>query len=189
MAILERHRVTWTGSPVVGPGVSTFYFQSPSSSAAGAALHDLFEGLQGNHPAGITWVIESSGVTIDSISGDVNGAWSYTPAESPVTSTGGSDYANGVGMRLTWLTDHFVGGRRSVGATFMVPLVLDKYTGAGNLADGTISGTQSVCDAFVAADVGFCIYSRPTDERVGSFGNVVAARVPDLVSWLRSRRT
>lgn len=189
MAILERHRVTWSGSPVVGAGVSTFYFQSPSSSAAGAALHDLFEGLQGNHPAGITWTIESSGVTIDSISGDVNGSFSYTPAEATVSSTGGSGFANGVGMRLQWVTDHIVRGRRSVGATFMVPLAIDKFTGAGNLADGMVTGTQTVCDAFVGADVGFVVYSRPGGGNVGSFGAVTAARVPDKVSWLRSRRT
>lgn len=189
MPAIMRVRVRWAGSPLVGPGVSTFYFNSAASSANGAALADLFTALAPVVPGGVQWTIDNSGDTINEVNGDIDGSWSYTPAEAPIASSGSTTFTNGVGLRIKWVTDGIFHGDRVVGSTFVVPIPSVLFEGAGNLTSGAITGVQSAAAAFIAAADGFVIWSRPGVLNDGEVNPVTAASVPDAVSWLRSRRT
>jgi hypothetical protein len=186
---MKRYRVSWTGSPVVGGGLSTFY-TSPSSEVGGADdIEAFFSGIGGVVATGVQWVIPSSGDMINSEDGSLAGSWSDPGTGGTVASSGSGSWANGVGARIVWNTDGLFRGRRVRGSTFVVPIWISGYEGAGNLTSTTITQLQNTADALVAALPELGIWSRPVGLDAGEFNAVTSATVPDKVSWLRSRRT
>jgi hypothetical protein len=140
-------------------------------------------------PSGVQWVIPSSGDIIESVDGSLAGSWSDPGTGGTVASSGVGSWANGVGARIVWNTDGVFNGDRVRGSTFIVPLWISAYEGAGNLTSTTITQLQNTADALVAALPELGIWSRPAGLSQGEFNAVVSATVPDRVSWLRSRRT
>src|SRR5262245_26638593 len=124
MAELQRVEVTWSGSTVVGGGVSVFYFLIPATGFV-AALADYFTAVKDNHPPGTQWTIPNSGDIIQDTDGTLVDSWS-DGTTTVVTAAGSVTYANGVGLRVVWNTNGFFGGRRVRGWTFHVPLTVDK---------------------------------------------------------------
>jgi len=189
---MHRVRVTWTGAPVVGPSVSTFYFEELATDAPITALKNFFTANILRHPTGIQWTIPSSGDILNETDGSLAGSWSFPGAGGVVASTGPSNFANGVGYRVQWRTNGIHNERRVIGSTFMVPMEATAFEGAGNIVAGTITAVQTAASAFVTACAGdLVIWSKPKDESTadGELNAVVSAIMPDKVSWLRSRRT
>jgi hypothetical protein len=109
-----------------------------------------------------------------------------------VVSTGGATFANGVGARIKWRTNGIHGDRKVVGSTFIVPLIQNCFEGAGNLTPTTVTLMQNSANALVTAAAGdLGIWSRPAagGGSDGEWNAITAGVAPDLVSWLRSRRT
>lgn len=188
MPSLSQIVVSWSGSGVVGAGASVFWCQPGDEGGVIAAARTFFNSCAALLPNTTQLSFPTSGNVIDELSGKVSGGWT-AGAVSPLSFTGSSTWANGVGMRVKWNTIGVVNGRKVVGATFLVPLLLTSYEGAGNLFSGTITTVQGAAAAFVSATPTIRIYSRKTPLHAGISFPVLSATVPDKVSWLRSRRT
>lgn len=186
---MKRHRVSWSGTPVTGPGLSTFY-EAPSSAVGGADdIQAFFEAIKAYVPTGVQWTIPSNGDLIESTTGALAGSWSDPGTGGTVTATGLGQFANGVGTRIVWNTDGLFHDRRVKGSTFIVPLVVSAYEGAGNITSGALAALQAAADGLVAAMPDMKIWSNPRGGVDGEVSQVLSATVPDRVSWLRSRRT
>jgi hypothetical protein len=97
-----------------------------------------------------------------------------------------------VGARVKWNTNGLFGDRKVVGSTFIVPLIINAYEGAGNLTSAVITNLQSAANALVtdmAGDMVIWSRGRVGGPPIGEKNAVVSASAPDKVSWLRSRRT
>lgn len=188
MANLWRVRVAWSGSAIVGPGVSTFHFL-PDTPGVIAAVKALFQQASNYVPAGVYWAVPNGGEVIDVATGDLVGVFTQAGG-GEVVAQGDSKYAAGVGGRIRWETGGFNNGRRVRGATFIVPLSSNIYDSAGTLVDASVTGMQTGINSFLGAlDEEFVIYSRGPGPNTGSTALVTAGSLVDRVSWLRSRRT
>jgi hypothetical protein len=188
MANLARVRCVWSGTSVIGPGVSTFYVKEAASGFP-ADIVTFFEAIKGAIPNTTVINVPDAGDLIDIDTGEISGTWSdFTGAN--VIGTGPTGWVEGVGARITWKTAGIRNGRRVVGSTFIVPLDVSQYDSAGRLDTAlvnlfTAEGNDLVSDL---AD-SMVIYSRPQGIQAGQASDVLVAVCPDSVSWLRSRRT
>lgn len=188
MASLARLRVTWTGSGIVGPGVSTFYFD-PADTGASTRVLAFFNTAPLLFPDKVTITVPSGGEIITDTTGELSGSWNDPGTGGTVTGTNTGDFAMGVGMQVRWQTGGIVGGRRVVGSTFLVPIASGIFDVNGTLDTATVTAEQSAANTMIGGAVTFKVWSRPTPSRVGSSNDITSAIVPDRVSWLRSRRT
>jgi len=188
MANLARVRVGWSGSPVTGEGVSTFYF-AEAHTGFSADLVAWFTQLAVVVPTVVTFTVPSAGDLIDVATGELSGTWSGE-AGGTVNSSSAQAYAAGVGMRVQWLTSGIRNGRRVKGSTFVVPITSNLYALDGSIADATIAAQTTGLNAFLTASLpNMVIYSRPSDTAAGQANTVIDGDIVDRVSWLRSRRT
>lgn len=188
MTNLARVRVEWSGTPVTGPGLSTFYFDSAGEGWV-ADLVTFFTAVRAFVPTGAAMTVPSSGDLIDDASGELVGAWSE-PGGALVAGNGNGTWPQGVGARVVWATDGIRNGRRVKGSTFIVPIVSSSFEGASGLTAGAQSGLGNAANALVTAQAGTMrIWSRPLPGQAGTSSVVIDGDVPDKVSWLRTRRT
>lgn len=189
MASIARLRVDWAGNGIVGPGLSTFYFD-PSNTGAADAVHDFFEALNPVlFPSGLTITVPSSGDIITDLTGELSGTWSDPGTGGVTTGTAVGDYALGVGMRVKWTTSTIFRGHRVKGSTFIVPIMGAIFDGTGTIDNATVTSASAAAAAMLTAGVDFKIWSRPGEGYSGSSSNITGGSVPDKVSWLRTRRT
>lgn len=191
MSTLARIRVTWNGSPVEGGGVSTFYTSNSDGSALNTAIRQFFSSCAVALPVGLTIGFEPGGETIESTTGQINGAWTMT-APAYVSGAADGPWAMGVGARIKWVTAGITRGRRVRGSTFLVPLSVDAYDDDGSVNDAVVGTFQTASNTLAGADSGSMrIYSRPTSALAadGVAHAVTSAIAPASVTWLRSRRT
>ena len=190
MSDLYRLRVTWGGAPVVGEGLSTFYFSNVDSSVP-AAVAGFFNDIKNQIPGGVSWQVPNSGDVLNDANGVITGSW-VAGTSSTVTSVVSATWVQGVGARVVWSTDGIVAGRRVKGSTFIVPILTEKFTSGGAIDDSMVSqfdlAAEDMLDALTGT-LNMVVWSRPTTSRTGSSHVVGGAHVPDKVSWLRSRRT
>lgn len=187
MANIERVRVTWTGSPVTGPGLSTFYFKSGTASPG--ALVTFFTAVAPYISAGVTFTVPGFGDVLDESNGGLTGTWAAAGGGT-VPSSGNAEHAQGVGARIQWRTGGIVARRRVVGSTFLVPVHRLMYDTDGTLAAGMVAAMAVAGANLIAAtSPNLVIWSRPKGTRLGTSHPVVASSFVDQVSWLRSRRT
>jgi len=188
MANLARVRVSWSGPAVVGPGISTFYFDEAGSGWT-ADLATFFNVVKAWIPVGTSMTVPNNGDLIDAASGELSGTWT-DGSTSVIGGTGVGNYTLGVGCRVVWATAGLTNGRRVKGSTYIVPILNAQFEGSGALVAAFVSSLDSAADALVTAQAGtFVIYTRPVNGAGGKSSAVTAANVPDAVSWLRSRRT
>lgn len=188
MANLARVRCTWSGAPVTGPGLSTFYFAEAGSGFT-AALSTFWQAVDAYIPIGVTVTVPSTGDLLDIATGDLTGTWSDA-ASGPGTGAGFGAFPAGVGARITWPTSGIVGGRRVVGSTFLAPLVNSVFGTDGTLDSTFLTAILTPVGAlWSGAGYDMMIWSRPVPGRAGEASEVIDGTVPDKVSWLRSRRT
>jgi len=187
MAVLARVRVEWSGTPVVGPGISTFYFDQGASGWV-TALSAFFTSARAFVPTGALMTVPSSGDLIEDATGELQGAWSEG-ATTPIAGNGNGFWPMGVGARVQWDTAGIRNGRRVKGSTYIVPIVSSSFEGAGNLSAGTVSGLGNAANLLVSTmGSAMKIWSRPSPGLPGASHAVIDGSCPDKVSWLRSRR-
>ena len=188
MAIIKRVRCEWTGTSVVGPAVSTFYF---SSGATGfqPALVSFFNTLAARRPAGVNVAIPNTGDELEASSGDLTSVWTAGVYTNSI-GTGAGVFVGGVGMRIVWNTNGFTNGRRVRGSTYFVPVSSATYDTDGTLAGSALADVDAAAGALLTA-VGttMVVWTRPRTGVTGGVNSVTGKTVPDKVSWLRSRRT
>lgn len=189
MPQIARLRVTWTGSAVVGGGLSTFYTLVSDVAGLPAAVQTFFTSLAPLVPTTLQWTIPRNGDTIDDGSGELTGTWSEAGADLVVNSSLAGAYPNGVGARVVWVTSGIHRGRRVRGATFICPLASGSFQSDGTLTDANVTTIRNAATTLVAAKP-LRIFSRPQPGAADGASNpVISSTVPDKVSWLRSRRT
>lgn len=192
-----RLRVTWSGSGVVGPGLSTFY-AADTSPGFPAAVRAFYQALVTSFPTNVTITVPNGGDVIDPSTGVLTGAWTDGTAPLPVVGTGAGTYAAGVGAQVRWRTLGVVAGRRVVGSTFLIPLVSPIFDSDGTITAASRTVIQNAANAYVTAAPYGTIWSRPyagdttpghvRPARAGSQHIISGAVVPDRPSWLVSRR-
>lgn len=190
MADLFRCRVGWSGTGVVGPGVSTFY-----STSGGPALNDaaraFFNTIKWAFPGTLVqWDFPGGGEIVDSFTGQATGAWSGGVTTPIISTSSFQQHPAGVGCRVVWTTPGFSHGRRVRGSTYLVPLANTMFSGDGTLDDDSRTQIATAAEVFRAAS-GLAIHTRPkhAGESTGGHASVTGVIVPDKVSWLKSRRT
>lgn len=188
MSNLARVRTIWSGTPVVGGGVSTFYFNEAHSGFV-ADLGAFWTALVTRIPAGVQLTTENTGDLVDVETGVLTGTWTDGSTQV-VTTTGVGAYAGGVGARIRWQTNGIRNQRRVRGSTFICPLTTTQFDSDGTLLTAFITSLGSAVGAlFTASEGNLRVYSRPRAGSGGAAHAVLNYTTPDKVSWLRSRRT
>lgn len=193
MTTIKRIRVVWSGTPVTGGGISTFYCL-PSDTALAASCKSAFTAAVGIFPSALSWTIPVTGDLIDDTTGALAGVWTETAGTGgTVVGTNAGTWSQGVGARVKWLTSGTFAGRRVVGSTFMVPLVINGFEGAGAITSAYLTTLNTFGSTLLSGVPTLRILSKPTvyngTPLNGTSSQVVSPLVPDLVSWLRGRRT
>lgn len=188
MANLARVRCVWSGSPVIGGGVSTFYVDEAAVGFV-ADINGFFEACKNLIVQGTTIQVESSGDLIDVATGALSGTWTDAAA-GPVVALGSGAYVAGTGLRVTWSTSGIRAGRRVRGSTFLAPLIAAAFESDGTPATSVLTTVGNAAAALrVQLPTELTIYSRPAGILPGQASPVVGYAVPNAASWLRSRRT
>lgn len=183
---------------MTGPGISTFYSVGGTVTLP-TTVKAFFVAIAGLFPPSVTLQFPVSGDIIDDADGSLTGGWTNAGSTTQIVGTGGSNFAAGVGMQVRWRTNGIVGHRRVVGSTFLAPASSAHYDTDGTILAVDVTTLQTAANTFVTAEPSLRIWSRPVPApippattpapRGGTSSVVVAAQVPDRVSWLRSRRT
>jgi hypothetical protein len=188
MPNLARVRTIWSGTGVVGPGVTTLYFDEAGSGFAANAAQ-IWTSLASMFPSTITWTTPNTGDLIDIATGQLTGTW-LDGTTTTAVGTSVSQYAAGVGARIKWHTGGIRNGRRVVGSTFLVPLDGNKFDAQGTIGAAHLAVMQTTATNVIgSAGNALCIYSKPSAGQPGQSSVVTVASIPDTVSWLRTRRT
>jgi len=182
-------RCAWSGAAVIGPSVSTFYFDQ-SGAGWTASLSNFFDSIKNRLPAGTVVSVPNTGDLIDDATGDLVGTWTDGTAGG-ATGTGGALYSQGVGFRVKWFTGGFHGGRRVVGSTFIVPMDDSMRDAAGTLGGAQIASVVTAADGLIGASSHVMkVWSKPKPGASDGASHVItSSSVPDAISWLRTRRT
>jgi len=189
MARLKRHRVTWSGSGVVGPGLTTFYVKPDSTVGEADDIEAFFTALASSITTAITITIPSSGDILEDTDGTLVGTWSDPGTGGVVTGTSAENFVMGAGARVRWNTSGIHNGRRVKGTTFICPVGISAFSGSLALSTTFQAALQTAASNLVTAVPELAIWSRPKVGSPGASNLVESALVPDAVSWLRSRRT
>lgn len=195
MADIARVRCTWSGTGIIGPGVSTFHIQGDQGALLAAGLNNFWQSLMGNLPATTNVTIPAGGEVIDDVTGDLTGVWSGGPGTNKVGTDPGA-FAQGCGGRIVWETGGVTGGRRVRGSTFVVPVGAGAYAPDGTLNEVVRGIWDTASDLLLTGNPTMVIWSKPfehptdpSQNRVGKSSVIEATTIPDKVSTLRSRRT
>lgn len=187
MATVARLRATYTGSQVVGPAVSSFFFD-PAASGYPGAVFDLFDGIKAQIPSGVQITVPNTGDLLNDTTGDLIGTWTE-PGGGIVTGTGSTAFILGTGYRIVWDTNGIRNGRHIRGTTFIVPTISSIFDTSGRLTAAAQSLAIAEATAYLTTLAGAGrVYSRPKGANNGESNEIVGARVPEQPSWLRSRR-
>lgn len=185
---LQRLRCEWSGTPVTGPGLSTFYGEADGTLSISAAAAAFFGLMRVLIPDGGTITIPNGGDLIDEATGTLVGSWGSSGSTTHDT-TGTGRWAAGVGARVVWQTDQVRNGHRVRGSTFVLPLISNAYEDNGTLGGTTVTALEDAVEAFmVQAPTQARVWSRPRPGIAGAAVPILRGEVPDKVSWLRSRR-
>lgn len=186
---IQRLRCEWTGDGVEGPGLTTFFAEADGTVAIAVGATGFFDAIKQLLPAGTTVRVPNGGDVLDETTGALVGTWG-TSSSTQISSITAGAFAGGVGARVVWETDAIRGGRRVRGATFVVPLRTAYYGTDGSLESTAITAMETAIAAMlVQVPTQMRVWSRPRVGLVGAGVQVARGRVPDRVSWLRSRRT
>lgn len=186
---MMRIRAQWAGPGVVGPSVSTFYWDA-SEVGGPALIRAFFDDIKASLPDQVTITVDGTGDILNDTNGNLVGTWTEDPG-AVVTGTSTGDQIEGVGTRVRWNTNGIHGGRRVKGTTFIVPLPREAFDATGIPGTIVTAALQAAADDLVEASADHMwIWSRPSPGGSdGEHSAVTGASVPRLTSWLRSRRT
>jgi len=186
---INKVRALWTNFSGA-PGYTTVYSLSPPTPTLGA-LRGLFDALKAYLPYQAQIEFPNSGDILDEATGTIQGAWSATSVTNVVsTATIGTGSVGPAGACISWRTNNIVNGRRPVGRSYLVPLVVGAFEANCSLNPTVQTAILSAATAAItAAAGGFVVWSRPAGGRPGTTSLVSTATVADVAAVLRSRRT
>lgn len=194
---IRRVRCTWANFPGA-PGVSTFYLSTSVTSMA--PLATFFNEVLKHVPVNTAITVPNSGDEISESNGQISGTWTATGGLVQSSSAATQAFSGSSGAVVEWQSNALVNGRRPLGKTFIVPLIMADYDTNGSLSQAScITPLAAAANALLAAySDGVKVWSRPytppadgkphPPARVGSIGTAVSIRVPDLAVTMRSRR-
>ena len=183
----------WAG----GPGLNTWYFETPLQDAAAALrcvdyVHAQWAGgLQGVLPDSVNLQVQGEVDVITAATGAITDTLSVT-TPAVCNGTGGSAYAPPECACLLKLnTSTYVAGRRIQGRMFLSPLAA-AVIGTDGQMDHTIAGgvDNAYADMTGRMDAGdtWVVWHRPKSGAGGSAALITATSVPYKVAVLTSRR-
>ena len=185
-----------------GAGISRFRFIRNDAgvitvadcNAAGAAVKGLYSTTT-LWPSGVVWAVQPAVEVFQIDNALVQGFLTMSTVPTPVTGTGGSVWAAGIGARINWKTATVSGRRLLKGSTYMVPLVSNAFGTSGAVAGTTVTSLSSAASAYfsamTAAALTPVIWHRPLKGATtgGLIGPINAAVVNSTPAGLRSRRS
>lgn len=117
---VNRVRVTWTGTPTVGDGLSTFYFNSAVGTPAQqvSAVNLFLDSVAASYADNLTWATQSDVATLNVGTGALEGITSTTVESGAGTDTTDQLSPATQGL-LQLLTNQVVGGRLLRGRIFL----------------------------------------------------------------------
>lgn len=188
MPTLTRLRVEWSGSAVVGPGLSTFYFETPVAGFQ-ADVAAFFAAVKDRFPTQVSWTIPNTGEEIDAATGDIVGTW--TEGAAGLDSGTSSNYwVQGVGASLALRTGSRTNNRPVTGRLFMIPLQNACWDSSGDLDASVAADFAAAGAALLAAQTGsWSVWTRPVSGAGGRASSILSVDMSTKVSTLRSRRT
>lgn len=197
MADLYRIKTLWRGG-VGGPASTTMY---STAIPTPAMVNNLWSGVAGQIPIGITWTIQGHGDIIDDATGNLTGAWSSGADATSSSSGAAGAYAAPVGCIIRLSTSTIVHNHHLQGRIYLVPVNGGSFQSDGTLTAAFQSVVQTAASNMNSAFSGhLAVWSRPfpgrpatatkpaVPSRVGSTGLVTGVSVPDFAAVLRSRR-
>lgn len=183
--MVYRVRANWTGAPVTGPAVSTFFFADDVITAQAASNHvSTFLGnLDAVLSTQLTWTTEPEVDTLDTTTGILQNVTSVTTATG--TGSNAADPLPRTTQGLArWGTGQIISGRALKGHMFIPGFCEDNNTN-GNVAPATVTGVNTALSNFVtAAAPHFVIWSRTH----GTSRPVVTSSLWSQWAYLSSRR-
>lgn len=187
MATIMRFRVHWTGF-TGSPGVTTLYYNAGTDPAPD--VRSFFSACVARFPTSVNWSFDDTGDTIDDVNGFINGTWSGSAA-APLTGTDASSYSGATGACINWNTASIIGGHRSRGRSFLVPLGGASYDADGSIGSGTLTTLRGALSAYLATATGAAqvVWRRPGSPGGAGHAGVIGGSIPDLAVVLRSRRS
>lgn len=191
MTQIQRARVVWNGTPVTGGGISNFYCATTGDPLI-TGLKGFFNDLVNVFPSGLTWTVPDGGDLVEDTTGQLAGTWDEgAGAGGTVTATNSGTWVQGVGARVVWNTGGMTNGRRVRGSTFLVPLVINGYEGAGAITSAYLTAMSNAAQGLLDMVPTLRVLSPPLTPggSTGKSSVITTFTVPDRVSWLRSRRT
>jgi hypothetical protein len=178
----------WTGAP----GYTSFYLASLDDTAINDfldATHDFLAALTTYIPSSITYVAPANYRVVDAATGVLADIVPFGTPSTNVTGSSGNGFAAPAGFSVNWLTTTAATHRLVVGRTYIVPVDDVLYQTDGTLKTADLAAIQTAASALVSrTDPNFCVWRRPVLGAGGSVAPIVAAKVNDRVSVLRSRR-
>lgn len=189
-----RVKVRWSGFSGA-PGYNIFHFgdggggTTRDPQAAVNAVRTFYTAFGMYIPNTVSLTIDSAVEVIDTPTGKLTDILTITPG-NPIVGSSTATFAAPAGVVVHWLSGGIRNGRRMRGRTFLVPMVTTVFQNDGTIATAVLSTFQSAADALVADSASeLLVYGRPSTKLgPGQVTEVSAARVPDKVCVLRSRR-
>lgn len=172
-----------------GGKVAVMFFDEvqPLEAQLGAVT-SFWNAVRPQIDASVTFKVRNNGRIMDEQSGQVTGFWSGTGQAVVQGSGTGQAVADATQVLVQWRTGVVRAGREVRGRTFIPGL------NAVNLADGNIgeayaAAIEQAADTYLTdTSIGFGIWSRPTEGRVGALVQVASTRVWRELAVLRRRR-
>jgi len=180
-----RVRANWTGTPVNGPTVSTFHFDSAGGSAQDASdrVATFLAALDANLSTTLTWTTEPEVDTLNTVTGTLEAVTAVTTA----TGTGGNadnPLPTSTQGLARWTTGVIVDGRALKGHMF-IPGFCENNNTDGAPQAATITGVNTILASFVSGtSPDLVIWSRTH----GQQEEVVGSSMWNKWAILRSRR-
>lgn len=183
--MVYRIRAQWTGAPVNGPTVSTFYFDDTLGTQQDCAdsVVDFLGNLDDLLTNQITWNLETEVETLDTVTGTLTDVATVSTGFGTGTAT--TEFLPTVTQGLIrWNTGQILNGRVVKGHMF-VPGMLESQNDYGRPNAAILSAVETISDNFqTTAGVEFVIWSRTNGAAVTVLGSSMAPQW----SYLSSRR-
>lgn len=184
---LWRIRILYSGTPVNGPAISTFHWQSEVQEAQDAvdSLSAVYDEWIDSMVAQLSITVDSEADILNPATGEVTGIAAVTPW----TKTGGvgsaSALPNAVMALVRWRTGVFIGGKEVRGRTFLPGFASGFVTADGNVPAGQLTSLNAGATIWRdAGDNASVVYSRTH----GVAHPIVSASAWNEYATLRSRR-
>ena len=192
MAFVHEIQIQSKGFPGA-PGFTNLYFASTIAADHDQQFHAaraFLEGIATGFPGAWSGQIMASGRLLEETTGAL-GSFTVAPNQDVAAKAGGVNEGFGAGVAgavIAWGTATINRTRLVRGRTFLVPLTKSAYATDGTLDGGIRGQLDTAAAGLLAANVGFCVWSRPRVGTGGLIAPVLTHRINPNVAFLTSRR-